>query len=213
MFRDINDYPNCIIEQTIEKVKNLNQMPRSIQVTTNTEKKKKISCYPIRVKQEKGETTLKSLRNTLESVIPAKDTCKIIYTETKLGSKFHVKYKRSKEHKHDLIYKAQYPDLNCVETHLGEIRKRFSECITDHSDRDDMSHLVEYAEKTRQKDVNIDDFEILSNGYKNNKFKRTLAEALHIKHERPTLSVQEQSVALKLFNCRSTEGQLESRIF
>ena len=69
-----------------------------------------------------------------------------------------------------------------------------------------MSHLVEYAEKTRQKDVNIHDFEILSNGYKNNKFKRTLAEALHIKHERPTLSVQEQSVALKLFNCRSTEG-------
>ena len=39
MFRDINDYPNWIIEQTIEKVKNLNQMPRSIQVTTNTEKK------------------------------------------------------------------------------------------------------------------------------------------------------------------------------
>ena len=40
VFRDINDYPNWIIEQTIEKVKNLNQMPRSIQVTTNTEKKK-----------------------------------------------------------------------------------------------------------------------------------------------------------------------------
>ena len=50
MFRDINDYPNWIIEKTIEKVKNLNQMPRSIQVTTNTEKKKKISCYSIRVK-------------------------------------------------------------------------------------------------------------------------------------------------------------------
>ena len=69
-----------------------------------------------------------------------------------------------------------------------------------------MSHLVEYAEKTGQKDENIDHFEILSNGYKNNKFKRKLAEALHIKHERPTLHVQEQSVALKLFNCRSTEG-------
>ena len=38
VFRDINDYPNWIIEQTIEKVKNLNQMPQPIQVTTNTEK-------------------------------------------------------------------------------------------------------------------------------------------------------------------------------
>ena len=69
-----------------------------------------------------------------------------------------------------------------------------------------MSHLVEYAEKTGQKDENIDHFEILSNGYKNNKFKRKLAEALHIKYERPTPNIQEQSVALKLFNCRSTEG-------
>ena len=38
MFRDINDYLNWIIEQTIEKVKNLNEMPQSTQVTTNTEK-------------------------------------------------------------------------------------------------------------------------------------------------------------------------------
>ena len=41
--------------------------------------------------------------------------------------------------------------------------------------------------------MNIDHFEILSNGYKNHKFKKKkkkLAEALHIKHERPTLNVQ-----------------------
>ena len=40
MFRDINDYLNWIIEQTIEKVKNLSEMPQSTQVTTNTEKKR-----------------------------------------------------------------------------------------------------------------------------------------------------------------------------
>ena len=54
--------------------------------------------------------------------------------------------------------------------------------------------------------MNIDPFEILSNDYKNNKFKRKIEEALHIKHERPTLNVQEQSVPLKLFNRRSTEA-------
>ena len=36
VFRDINGYSNWIIKQTIEKVKNRNEMPRSTQVTTNT---------------------------------------------------------------------------------------------------------------------------------------------------------------------------------
>ena len=63
-----------------------------------------------------------------------------------------------------------------------------------------INHLYEHAEKTGYENVNIDHFEILSNGYKNDKFKRKLAEALHIKHKRPILNVQEQSVPLKLFN-------------
>ena len=151
-------------------------------------------------KGEVGETTLKSLRNTLKSVIPANNTCKIIYTGTKLASKFNIKDKISKKHKHDLIYKAQCPDLNCDETYIGEIERRFSERIIDHSGCDDKSHLYEHAENTGHENVNIDHFEILSNGYRNNKFKRNLAEALHIKYERPTLNVQEQSVPLKLFN-------------
>ena len=54
--------------------------------------------------------------------------------------------------------------------------------------------------KAGHENVNIDHFEILTNGCKNSKFKRKLAEALHIKHERPTLKVQKQSVPLKSFN-------------
>ena len=49
------------------------------------------------------------------------------------------------------------------------------------------THLYEHAEKTGQEIVNIDHFEIPSNGNKNNKFKRT------------TLNVQEISEQLKLF--------------
>ena len=198
VFRDINGYPNWIIEQTIEKVKNQNEMTRSTQVTTNTEENEHLLMLPYKGKV--GETTLKSLQNTLKSVIPANSLCKIIYTGTKLASKFNIKDKISKEHKHDLIYKAQCPDLNCDETYIGEIGRRFSERIIDHSGRDDKSHLYEHAEKTGHENVNIDHFEILSNGYKSNKFKRKLAEALHIKHERPTLDVQEQPVPLKLFD-------------
>ena len=123
-----------------------------------------------------GETTLKSLRNALKSAIPANNTCKIIYTGTKLASKFNMKDEISKEHKHDLIYKGQCPYLNCDETYRGEIGRRVPERIIDHSGRDDKSHLYEHAEKTGHENVNIDQFEILSNGYKNNKFKRNLPE-------------------------------------
>ena len=192
MFRDINCSPNWIIEQTIQKVKNQNEMPRSTQVTTNTEENKHLLM--LTYKGKVGETTLKSLQKTLKSVILANNTCKIIYTGPKLASKF------SKEHKYDLVYKAQCPDLNCDETYIGEIGRRFLERIIDNSGRDDQSHLYEHAEKTGHENVNIDHFEILLNGYKNNKFKRKLVETLHIKHEGPALNVQEQSVPLKLFN-------------
>ena len=37
VFRDINGYRNCIIEQKIEKLKNQNEMPRSAQLKSNTE--------------------------------------------------------------------------------------------------------------------------------------------------------------------------------
>ena len=45
-----------------------------------------------------GETRLKSLRNTLKSVMPANNMCKIIYTGTKLASKFNIKDEISKKH-------------------------------------------------------------------------------------------------------------------
>ena len=179
-------------------MKNQNEMTRSTQVTTNTEENEHLLM--LLYKGKVGEKTISCLPNTLKSVIPANNKCKIIYVGTKLASKFNIKDKISKEHKHDLIYKAQYPDFSCNETYIGEIGRRFLERIKDHSGRDDKSHLYEYAEKTGHENVTIYHFEILSNGYKNNKFKRRLAEALHITDERLTLNVEEQSVPLKLFN-------------
>ena len=89
VLRDINGYPNWVIEQTIEKVKNKNEMTRSTQVKTNTEENEHLLMLPYKGKV--GETTLKSLRNTLKFVMPVNNTCKIIYTETKLASKFNIK--------------------------------------------------------------------------------------------------------------------------
>ena len=112
VFRYVNGYLNWIIEQTIEKVKNQNEMTRSAQVTTNTEENEHLLMLPYKGKV--GETTLKSLQNTLKSVIPANSTCKIIYTGTKLASKFNIKDKISKELKHDLFTKPNVPILTVM---------------------------------------------------------------------------------------------------
>ena len=58
VFRDFNGYSNWIIEQTIEKVKNQNEMTRSTPLTTNTEENKHLLMLPDKGKV--GETTLKS---------------------------------------------------------------------------------------------------------------------------------------------------------
>ena len=94
VFRDINGYSNWIIEEAIEKVKNLNEIPWSAQVKTKTEKNEHLLMLPYQGKV--GEKTLKSLRNTLKSAILASNSCKFMYTGTKLGSKFNIKYKISK---------------------------------------------------------------------------------------------------------------------
>ena len=96
VFRDINGYPNWVIEQTIEKVKNQNEIVRSIQVITKTEENEHLVMLPYKGKV--GETRLKSLRDTLKSVVSANNLCKIIYTGTKLASKFNIKDEISKKH-------------------------------------------------------------------------------------------------------------------
>ena len=75
MFSDINGYSNWVIEQTIEKVKNQNEMTQPTQVVTNTEENERLLMLPYKGKV--GETTLKSLRNTLKTVIPANNTSKL----------------------------------------------------------------------------------------------------------------------------------------
>ena len=47
---DINGYPNWVIEQTIENVKNQNKMARSTQLITNTEENEHLLMFSIKVK-------------------------------------------------------------------------------------------------------------------------------------------------------------------
>ena len=73
----------------------------------------------------------------MKSFIPPNNTCKIIHTGTKLGSKFNIEDEISKKYKHKLNYKAQCLDLSCDGTYIGETERRFSKRIVDHSGCDE----------------------------------------------------------------------------
>ena len=53
MFRHISGYPNWLIEQTTEKVKNQNEMPRPTQLKANTEENEHLLMLPYKIKWEK----------------------------------------------------------------------------------------------------------------------------------------------------------------
>ena len=72
-------------------------MARSTQETTNIEENEHLLMLPYKGKV--GETRLKSFPNTLKSVIPVNNTCKIIHTGTKLVSKFNIKEEIRKKKK------------------------------------------------------------------------------------------------------------------
>ena len=62
------------------------------------------------------------------------------------------------------------------------------------------SNLFKHAKETNHKTVTLDDFKIIGKGYKRSKFRRKLAESLHIKEKGSFLNTQGPSVPLKLFN-------------
>lgn len=80
VLRYINGYPNWIIQQAIEKVKNQKKMARPAQATSNNEENKHLLM--LLYKKKTGETRLKSLE---KSIIPANITYKIIYIGLKLA--------------------------------------------------------------------------------------------------------------------------------
>ena len=130
-------------------------------------------------------------------------TCKLSTQEQNLlqNSILEIcKGKNKKRLKYHLVCKEQSPEINCNATHVGEVGRWFLQHVEDHHRRGKKSRLVKHTRKIGHEYVNLDNFEILSSGYRNNRFKGRHPEALHINHVKPIFNVQEQSVPLKLLN-------------
>ena len=148
-------------------------------------------------KGKKCENVIRSLRNTLDKVLPQDVEPKFVYTRAKLSAKFQIKDKTKDEHKHDLVYHAKCSE--CGESYVGETGKRLQNPVDEHSGKDIKSNILRDSYQDNHKNVSRNNFEILGNEYKKMKLKQKLSEVLYIQELRPFLNKQEASVALKRF--------------
>ena len=197
------NYPRWLVKQMMKKVLD-GQTNRNVpNVTINlpnedSHRSIKTTLISLPYKRKQGENVIRSLRNTLDKILPQDVEPKFIYTGTELSTKFQIKDKTKDEHKHDLVYYGKCPE--CDESYVGETGRRLQDRVDEHSRKDSKSNILRHSYQENHKNVSRNNFQILGNGYKKMKFKRKLSEALYIIELRPSLNRQETSVALKLFN-------------
>ena len=116
----------------------------------------------------------------MNKILPNKQKATLVYTSTKRSSNFNIKDITKKEHKHDLVYSVKCPEETCNETYNGETGRRLVEKIDEHRGKDKNSHVYQHLVNSNHALITLNDFTILNSGYKHNKFKRKISEALFI---------------------------------
>ena len=201
-FTKINKYPFWIFNQLNNEIRK-HQNKNCNEILVNCDEEQAIKTEHMLVlpyQGKRGEKVIKSLQNTIKTILPSDHTSKVIYNSNKLSSKFNIKDKTNILHLNDLTYSVSCPDPTCGSQYIGETARRLNERIKEHSGRDNKSHMYKHTLDTGHPAVSQSDFKVLGQGYRNRKYKRKISEALLIKELRPSLNRQENSVPLQLFN-------------
>ena len=99
VFITINGFPLWVVSQVINRVEN--------GISTSQINQSIVNPEPLNVKQHKlilpykgknGEHTLKNLKRLIAKLLPEQEGMALVFTGTKLGSKFNIKDKTSTEH-------------------------------------------------------------------------------------------------------------------
>ena len=69
---------------------------------------------------------------------------KVVFTGSKLSSKFQVKDRTIFSNNHDIIYHGNCPENGCPDNSVGETARRISERVLDHTGKDINSHLYKH---------------------------------------------------------------------
>ena len=122
------------------------------------------------------------------SLLPQYLVPAVVFTGSKLSSKFQINDRTIFSHNHDINYHGNCPENGCPDNYIGETARRISERVLDHTGKDINSHLYKHSIEIGHQTLEISDYRIIGNGYKNNGNKRKIAEALLIKELKPTLN-------------------------
>ena len=111
-----------------------------------------------------------------------------------------MKEKTVFDHEHIIVYYTKCTVESCPHDCVGESSRRVLEQVKDHNCRDTSSHIFKHCVATDHQFVSCNELRFAGRNYGNNKRKQKIAEVLLIKNLKPSINVQEKSVALKLFN-------------
>ena len=85
------------------------------------EKNKLVNPLILPYKGKKDNRTLRNISRELNRHLPENKKTQVIYTCTKLRSKFNIKDITKREHQHDLIYSVKCPSKTCDKSYNGKI--------------------------------------------------------------------------------------------
>ena len=125
-------------------------------------------------KGKKGEHTLRNVKRYITKLLPEQEEVALVFTGTKLGTKFNIKDKTSKEHQHDLTYKVVFPYPNCSEEYNGQTGRQLFERVHEYSGKDVNSHAFKHSVETDHPTAAIDSFYVLKTSDRQKKFRRVV---------------------------------------
>lgn len=80
---------------------------------------------------------MKTLSKKLKRTLPKNIKMELIYTGTKLGSQFNIKYSIPNNDKHNIIYQTVSLEGNCNEDCFGECPREVGEKLKHHNNGND----------------------------------------------------------------------------
>ena len=96
----------------------------------------------------------------------------LVFAGSKIGTKFNIKDKTSKEYQHDLTDSVFCSDAKCNEEYNDEKGGRLIERVHVHSGKDVNSHVFKRSTETDHPTVTIDDFRVLKTVHRQKKLRR-----------------------------------------
>ena len=209
VFHENNQYPvsvtKAIIEEEIQKhQESENTSPEAESSNpsddpNSNDEEKRIVQLTVPYGGDQGVKMLQRLKKTIDRASEKKFIVRIVYTPSKLGTRFQVKDKTKFAHQHNVTYHTDCANKKCPSDYIGQTKCRILKRTLEHNSKDNASHILQHSKKTKHRRVSLENVTILGKGYRSN-FKRRISEALFIKEKKPDLNKQKFAFKLKLFN-------------